>query len=304
MPPILFLIFNRPDVTRTVFAAIREARPSRLYIAADGARSSRKGEKELCDETRKVAEMVDWDCRVYTLFRNENLGCRLAVSSAIDWFFEHEEEGIILEDDCLPDPSFFTFCTQLLEHYRYDTRIGHISGDNFQQGQRRGDASYYFSRCPHIWGWASWRRAWQKYDLDMKDYPVFKASGYLNNMFATRAEQKHWGHIFEHTYTHTPTTWDYQWVFALTKENMLSVLPQVNLVKNIGFGGNATHTTAGTKALEQMPLQSMEGPLRHPVIMLPDTEADLYTLKFFGSENIFIRIPKKILRKLSVMFRS
>ena len=153
--PVLFLVFNRPDTTAQVFEAIRQAKPPRLYVASDGAREDKEGELEKVKQVREIVSQVDWNCEVKTLFRDKNLGCKIAVSSAIDWFFEQEEMGIILEDDCLPHPTFFRFCQELLERYRDDERIGMISGNNFQFGRKCTDYSYYFSMYSHIWGWAS-----------------------------------------------------------------------------------------------------------------------------------------------------
>jgi hypothetical protein len=164
------MIFRRPDFTSRVFEQIRNVRPARLYIAADGPRSGREGEQQLCIETRAIIEQIDWDCELKTLFREKNLGCKMAISSAIDWFFEQEEEGIILEDDCLPNQSFFRFCDTMLEKYRNDDRIRHISGCNLQHGKKWGTASYYFSNLTHAWGWANWRRVWKDYDRDLKLY--------------------------------------------------------------------------------------------------------------------------------------
>ncbi len=162
--PVLFLIFNRPDTTQPVFNEIREAKPTKLFVAADGPRDNKKGEKEECEKTRKIIEQVDWDCELYKLYRDKNLGCKIAVSSAIDWFFENVEEGIILEDDCLPHPSFFRFCQELLEKYKGDERVFVISGDNFLFGRKRTNYSYYFSRYNHCWGWAGWIRTLSDYD--------------------------------------------------------------------------------------------------------------------------------------------
>ena len=162
--PILFLIFNRPQLTARVFAAIREAQPSQLYVAADGPRSNRPGEADLCEQARRVINGVDWPCEVKTLYRQENLGCRQAVSSAITWFFDNVEAGVVLEDDCLPIESFFRFCSELLIRYRDDTRIGMISGNNHGFRIYDDSLSYSFSKHGAIWGWASWRRAWRLYD--------------------------------------------------------------------------------------------------------------------------------------------
>ena len=159
---VLFVVFNRPDTTKRVFEAIRLAKPKRLYITTDGPRPNMPDDVQLCKQTREIVSVVDWDCEVKTLFREENAGCKNGVSAAINWFFDHEEEGIILEDDCLPANSFFKFCDTLLEKYRYDTRVRHITGCNLQFGKKWGDASYYFSNLTNGWGWASWRRAWRR----------------------------------------------------------------------------------------------------------------------------------------------
>jgi hypothetical protein len=169
--PILFLIFNRPDTTDKVFEKIREIQPRQLFISADGPRPDRKDEREKCEEARKVIQKIDWKCELKTNFSEKNLGCRVGVSSGIDWFFSQVSKGIILEDDCLPDASFFNFCKVLLEYYRNDERIMHIGGINVQDGRMRGTASYYFSKISHIWGWATWKRAWEKYDVNIRTYP-------------------------------------------------------------------------------------------------------------------------------------
>jgi len=180
--PVLFLVYKRPDTTRQVFEAIRQAKPPRLYVAADGPKKNVPGEAEKVKQVREIiSNGVDWDCEVKTLFRDENLGCKYGPVEGINWFFKNEEEGIILEDDTLPSQSFFWFCQELLERYKDDTRIMVISGDNFQNGITRGTCSYYFSRYNHIWGWASWRRAWKYYSVDMKLWPDVAKNQGLNN---------------------------------------------------------------------------------------------------------------------------
>ncbi len=182
--PILLLAFNRPNQTRRVFDAIKAIQPTKFYFAADGPREGRAEEAILCQTVRtSILENIDWDCEVKTLFRDKNLGCKYAVSSAISWFFENEPEGIILEDDCLPDASFFPFCAELLEKYRHDDRIMMISGDNYQKDKLRTDYSYYFTRYNQIWGWASWRRVWNLYDVEMKLLPEILEKGYLYDIF-------------------------------------------------------------------------------------------------------------------------
>jgi hypothetical protein len=172
--PIAFFIFNRPHLTQKVFDAIRQAQPKILLVVADGSRFDRADETELCAQTRAVIKQVDWDCQVLTNFSETNLGCKRRVSSGLNWVFETVEEAIILEDDCLPHPTFFPFCETLLDYYRHDSRIMNISGENFQFGRQRTQDSYYFSRYNHCWGWASWRRAWNNYDVEMQLWSVIK----------------------------------------------------------------------------------------------------------------------------------
>jgi hypothetical protein len=275
--PILFLVFNRPESTARVFEAIRAAQPPRLYIAADGPRASRAGESERCALTREVASAVDWPCSVSTLFRATNLGCKNAVSSAIGWFFEHENEGVILEDDCLPDRSFFRYCDELLAHYRDNPRIGLISGDNFQFGKTHGASSYYFSRYAHVWGWASWRRVWQHYDLDCANWPAFRDGEGLERIPGiSRREIRYWRSIFDRVSANQIDTWDYQLVLAMWSHQMLSVLPQQNLVSNIGFGTEATHTSTVSK-FANLPVTPIRFPLQHPTSLAACDDADSRT---------------------------
>ncbi len=274
--PVAFIIFNRPDTTARVFAEIAKAKPPKLLVVADGARTNKIGEAEKVAATRAIIQRVDWDCEVLTNFSEVNLGCKVRVSSGIDWVFEQVEEAIILEDDCLPDPTFFRFCQEMLERYRHDERIGMISGDNFQFGQTRGDASYYFSKYMHIWGWASWRRAWKSYDVDIKKLPEMIDGKLLQLKFPNQSERNYWRRIFHITYEGKIDTWDYQWFFSLLAENQLCVLPNINLISNIGFGADATHTQSASKysVLKVFPL---EFPITHPELITPNFIADEYT---------------------------
>lgn len=273
--PILFLVFNRPDTTAIVFEEIRKAKPSRLYVASDGSRSNRDGEQELVECVRKIATAIDWSCDVKTLFRETNLGCKYAVSSAISWFFEQEEEGIILEDDCLPNSDFFIYCQNLLDYYRNNKEIFLITGNNFQNGRWRGEESYYFSTYPHIWGWASWRRAWDCYDVEMKYWPKWKDSAKWINRFNDKIERRYWENIFESTYKGKIDTWDYQWTAAIWKNNGLTITPNINLVSNIGYGENATHTFNLNSCLSKIPTGKLQT-INHPKKIIKDSIADSY----------------------------
>jgi len=212
---ILFLIFNRPETTRKVFERIRKARPKRLYIASDGPRLLNDSDNQKIIFSREIAMAVDWKCEVKTLFRKENLGCKFAVESAITWFFNQEEEGIILEDDCLPNADFFLFCQKLLEKYRNNKKVLTILGNNFQDGKIRGSKSYYFSKYFHCWGWASWRRTWAYYDGKISFWPKWKESVDWTNKFTNKVEQQYWSKIFDKIYLNQIDTWDYPFIACL-----------------------------------------------------------------------------------------
>ncbi len=273
--PVALLIFNRPDTTERVFNAIANARPPKLLVVADGPRPQREGEAELCAKTRAIINRVDWDCEVITEFADSNMGCKRRVASGIDWIFEQVEEAIILEDDCLPDPSFFRYCEEMLTRYRDNERVGMVSGGNLQFGRQRGSGSYYFSKYTHIWGWASWRRAWKHYDRDLTLWPVFRDQGLLTQLFETPGEQEYWRNSFQWVHEGSLDTWDVSWTFTAITHGLLQVVPNVNLISNIGFGANATHThVVGIHA--NMLTQSIEFPLVHPNFVLADIEADRY----------------------------
>ena len=238
-PPVLFIIFRRPENTARVFAAIRKARPRRLFIAADGPRPSHPDDAEKCRLAREAASRVDWPCEVRTRFLDANLGCGRAVSSAIRWFFENVEEGIVLEDDILPDPSFFPFCAALLDRYRDDPRVMNITGYNpLTHGV--GDGSYYPSRFFHCWGWATWRRVAVQYDYAMADFPAFRDGGGMERAFPKRFQRDHFLEEFTRYHGHDCGNWDMQWFYLIVSRGGICLNPCVNLVKNIGFGPDST----------------------------------------------------------------
>jgi hypothetical protein len=273
--PLLFLCFNRLDPTKQVFEAIRQAKPPRLYVAADGPRSDRLGEAEKVKLVRDyVLDHVDWKCEVKTLFRENNLGCRVAVSSAIDWFFENEAMGIILEDDCLPHPTFFRFCEELLELYRNDTRVMQICGSNFLKKEKNASESYYFSKYGPIWGWASWRRAWKYYDVEMKLWETIKQRNIYYNFWDTKDEILTRVDLYNRVVSGEINTWDYQWGFAKNINSGLSITPNVNLISNIGFGEDGTHVTNPQSPLANLAISSMEFPLSHPFAIYRDSKSD------------------------------
>ncbi len=225
-PPVLLIVFNRPETTLRVFQAIREARPAKLFVAADGPRESRPEEKERCSEARKIATAVDWPCDVHTLFRENNLGCKRAVSSAIDWFFEHNEEGVILEDDCLPHPSFFPFCEIMLERYRGVDRVRMVTGTNNTLGRFRRPRSYVLSKYFSIWGWATWRRAWRDNDITIQGWPEFRRSGKLDVLIGNKHMARFLTKMFDLCYEGKLDTWDYQWELSSYFHDGLCVTPR------------------------------------------------------------------------------
>jgi hypothetical protein len=274
--PILFLIFNRPDTTEKVFEVIRKIKPLKLFVSADGFRLHKEGEAEKCKETRKIIDRVDWDCEVHKNFSDVNLGCKKGVTKGINWFFENVEEGIIIEDDCILDESFFPFAQEMLERYRKNEQVMHISACNFQDGIKRGNASYYFSKYCHVWGWATWRRAWKYYDVKMKDFDEFKSENTIKNFHFDRKMQKYWMKYFQIVYENKLDTWDFQWVYTIWKRNGIGIIPNVNLVTNIGFGEEATHTVDTDHILSEIKSESIKE-IIHPNIIKIENEADNYT---------------------------
>lgn len=275
--PILFLIFNRPSVTSRVFQEIKKIQPATLYVASDGPRKSKPGESEICDFTRKlVLENISWECDVKCLFRDENLGCKSAVSSAINWFFENEERGIILEDDCLPEPSFFHFCEELLEKFKEEPGVLHIGGTNFLDGKVIIKDSYYFSRMTHVWGWATWRRAWKQYDIEMVDLDEL-----LNNFEDISNDIKtkeYWSTIFRKVKNNKIDTWDYQWFYSVLVNKGKTISPCVNMISNIGFGTGATHTVNEREPAANMPTSPI-ATIVHPADTSINYEADNYEMR-------------------------
>jgi len=293
--PVAFIIFNRPDTTQQVFAEIAKARPPILLVVGDGPRANRAEEAGKVAATRGIIKRVDWDCEVLTNFSEVNLGCKRRVSTGIDWVFDQVEKAIILEDDCLPDPTFFRFCQEMLERYRHDQRIGMISGDNFQFGRRRNDDSYYFSKYVHVWGWASWRDRWAgSYDVTMARWPRIRDEGWLGDIVGNRSEAAYWHNIFESVHRGDIDTWDYQWLFANWLEGRMSILPAMNMISNLGFDKNATHTIAVDRGLSNLRRNPMGFPLIHPPGVFRNIQADEF------SERMCFRIPlrKRVRSKL------
>ena len=290
--PILFIIFNRPETTRKVFNELCKLKPRNLYIAADGPRSDKPEDIDKCKNTRLVVQNIDWECNVQTLFRDNNLGCGKGVSEAISWFFGNVEEGIILEDDCIPHADFFLFCSELLSRYKSDTSVLSIAGSNFQDGKKRGDASYYFSVHNRIWGWATWRRTWENYDFLLKNIEENEFAALVNRLFRRKAEQEYWMKVFEMTKGGKIDTWDFQFMFSQWKLSGLTITPNANLVSNIGYDNDATHTAWGENNPNLNRQVYSIYPLSHPEKLDRDLKADEY---YFTK---YIKPPNRLWEKI------
>ncbi|WP_295583750.1 glycosyltransferase family 2 protein [uncultured Lamprocystis sp.] len=292
---VLFLVFNRPDTTALVFDAIRAARPPRLYIAADGPRIDRHDEPFQCEQVRRIATAIEWPCECHMLFRDRNLGCKIGVSEAINWFFANEEEGIILEDDVVPLPGFFPYCDELLERYRMDHRLAMISGTNSISHRFTSSASYYFSRHVQIWGWATWRRAWARYDVTMQAWPAWKEQRGLQSLAHGRVFEYYWRDRFDRTFNGEIDTWDYQWTFACWYHDMLAAVPACNQTLNVGFRQDATHTNTNIPLYVQRSIpQPLRFPLLHPTHIEVTPEADLLV----NTEVLGLTVISEVLRRL------
>lgn len=270
--PVVFLIFNRPELTQQVFRVIKQVRPSRLLVVADGPRFPEEARQ--CRAARAIVDGVNWDCEVSTNFSDCNLGCKARVSSGLDWAFSLVEEAIVLEDDCLPHPDFFPFCREMLHAYRDDERIMMISGCNFLNGRKGISESYFFSRYFAVWGWASWRRAWRKYDIGMRQWELLKARRQLDAFYGQDYMRAHVTAMFDAARRNEIDTWDIQWFYTCLFNNGLSVVPAANLVSNIGVVG--THSTSRGRN-QSLPTASLDiAALRHPDprLLFPDHRYD------------------------------
>jgi hypothetical protein len=299
--PIVFIIFNRPDLALRTFIEIAKIKPYKLLVIGDGPRLNVAGEEAKVLEARAILERVDWECEVLSNFSKDNLGCRSRVASGLDWVFGLVDEAIILEDDCLPSPSFFLFCKEMLQKYRYHFEIGMISGSNFQRGNCRGNGDYYFSKYMHIWGWATWSNRWRDfYDIDMNAWPAFKDSKDFLNIASSESNKRYWRRIFEKVYQGKINTWDYQWLFTNWLHKRLSIIPNQNLISNIGFGDDATHTKIESH-LSNLSLGSLTFPLIHPNKIEANLIADQFTEKNDYSRTMF-DLFKMIVKKLQKIF--
>ncbi|MEO1526916.1 MAG: glycosyltransferase family 2 protein [Planctomycetota bacterium] len=296
--PLAFVTFNRPDSAARSFESIRRARPKTLFLVSDAARPDREGEDELVRRTRSIGEQVDWPCDVHRLYADENLGCARRISSAITAALELVDRLIILEDDCIAHQDFYGYCDNLLERYADDERVMAVSGNNFQRGHVRGDASYYFSAYPHCWGWATWRRAWQHFDLQLSEWPDFRDEGNLKNFCGGSEQLAYWTHTFDDCHAGRIDSWAYPWTCCCWMNHGLTALPNVNLVSNIGFNEAATHTRRKS-ACSELTTASL-GPITHPPHVARHFQADQFSEETLFSGATRGGIIKRLRRKLGI----
>lgn len=290
---IAYIIFNRPRHTRETFQAIRAARPARLFIIADGPRPGHPTDAERCKAVREVVADIDWPCEVQRNYADQNLGLKRRVSSGLDWVFSQVESAIILEDDCLPHPDFFPFCQELLERYKDDERVWTITGNNNQDGKKRSNDAYYFSKYGHCWGWATWRRAWAQYDGDIKFWPEWKLSQDLRDKTPDPFEQSYWIDIFDRIYLKKIDSWAYPWMTCLWYHGGLTATPRVNLVTNIGVGPDSTHTLA-EEDQPGVPVKPL-GSITHPAEVKQHLKADQYVFDHLLG-GLYMKFPRTLLK--------
>ena len=291
--PVIFIVFNRPDTTRRVFETIAAARPRTLLVIADGPRADRPGEAERCAEVRAIAAAVSWPCDLLTNFSDVNLGCDPRIVSGLDWAFSLVEEAIILEDDCLPDPSFFPFCSALLARYRGDSRVASISGTNLIQNDTALADSYFFSLLGGSWGWATWRSQWATLDRKVLSWPALKQAQVLEQIFDDARGRRLWNRIFNELYrAGEQSPWDYRWTYTRIFQHRFTIMPRVNLIRNIGFGPGASHTTSPDRR-HQPTLQRMQFPLTHPAAMVWSRRLDRILQTRLDND-----IPQRVINRL------
>lgn len=289
--PVLFIFFNRRDVALQVFAKIKQVKPATLYLSSDGPREATCGESSTVVELRQyILDNIDWPCAVYTRFGDVNLGCGLGVSTAIEWFFAYEESGVILEDDSLPSISFFYYCQELLEKYKNDFRVWHISGTSFIPPNIESDASYHFSKIPVVPGWATWKSRWQYFDIEMKELDYFNQHKYINEVCHSNKEKLWHGSTFVANLLKINNGWGWQWYFTVLTNHGLAITPIKSLIRNIGLNrADAVHTTQRDQEWESVNANEISFPLIHPKMFCIDNQLDRYIYNRFTR---YYTIPK------------
>ncbi len=298
--PVAYIIFNRPQHTEQTFAILHKHQPSQLFIIADGPRPGHPTDIGRCARVREIVEKIDWPCDVHRHYSEANLGLKQRVSSGLSWVFENVDRAIVLEDDCLAHPDFFVFCDDLLERYADDNRVSVITGNNFQNGQKRGVGTYYFSKYNHCWGWATWRRAWKFYEGNIPFWSEWSQSYDWIEKTPDPVERKYWTKIFNRVQAGEFDSWAYPWTASLWYRGGLTATPNVNLVSNIGFGSESTHTSSANIQQSEMKFESI-GIIKHPFTLEQDVNADRYVFDhIFGGR--YKRFPYYILWRIRRVF--
>ena len=277
--PVALLIFNRPEITRRLVAEVLRAKPPQLLVFADGSRPDHPEDAALIEAAKAVISETPWECEVVTNYSDVNLGTKYRPATGLDWVFEIVERAIFFEDDVLPHPSFFRFCDELLEQYQDDERVMMISGNNFMGGRRLTADSYLFSHYAGIWGWATWRRAWRHYDVELREWPALRETQFLSDVLANEDEVAFWRQCFDRIVSGETQTWDHQWQFACWRRRGLSIMPSVNLCTNVGFGPAAQHYKEFNPKLAAVPVSEMQFPLQHPPAIVRSREADDFAFR-------------------------
>jgi hypothetical protein len=283
--PVALVLFKRPERTKLVFDRIRRARPKRLFLIADGPRVGDAEERLGCEQARAVVEEVDWPCEVTRDFADGNVGLRRRLPSGLDGVFRQVERAIVLEDDCLPHETFFRFCEELLERYAAEDRVMHVAGSQLLHDPPARSASYHFSRYVHIWGWATWRRAWRRFDVELREWHDLdrgERESRLESMFAEESERRYWGYVWDNS--GEIENWDAQWSYAVLARQGLAVNPNRNLISNIGFGEDATNAIEDPLGIAARPLEGIKFPLEHPAAIERDEASDAAASLFFRRE--------------------
>jgi hypothetical protein len=298
--PVALIGFNRPDHLRAVLESLAAVRPAFLFVILDGPRSDREAEAARCLAVRRVFEEIKWSCQIEWNCAPSNLGCKMRIVTGLDWLFGQVDEAIILEDDCVPAPQFFRFAEELLANYRNDPRVGMIAGSNVGGFAASDGASYWFSRVPACWGWATWARAWKNFDVTMAQWPAFRREGRVSEVFDERIKSDYWTGLLDGTFHNRIDTWDYPWALTLWVAGQLTVVPSSNLVSNIGFGNDSTHTASSSHAAARRAFDPISFPLRHPTCFLPDRrcEARTHEISHGSDVSILMRRWKSALGRL------
>lgn len=293
--PVLLIAFNRPENTKIVFEKIKQAKPSKLYLAVDAPRENNDEDQIRVHNVQKIFDQINWECDVNKRYATKNQGCGIGVFNAISWIFEHEDRAIILEDDCVPSIPFFSYCDDLLDKYKNDTRIWLISGNNFNEEAVSTQHSYFFSRFGHSWGWATWKRCWDEMDLHILKYPLIRDQDLLKAAFASKKETDFYNKYFNRVYNdkcYFKNNWDIQFSFTIHSNGGLTIIPRKNLVSNIGSTG--THTISKAK-FHNLAIDNDFKIMSHPDFILPDVNYDTYHFRhhIHNRSNLLIRIYKK-----------